>query len=247
MGESEAVAFANAPTYIAKDRNQALLGYRNRIQTNNVLNINTNIDATKAIEVTNNSINTKELLTELLNYIKLNSAATIDYTTYNDINNYIYDNVLVNKDSNLYILKYEHIHGQKENEPVYMSEKQSIKTFMNYAFDHNWGFEKNIASFNGAFLIPEIVSESEITCDMMGKNQYRVLEVGKSLSIPIIFEYFLDGEKLSSIMKTLAFDLRTSILQEPEHYILNVKAMYDYSQTNADLANNISLLDNLTE
>jgi hypothetical protein len=107
MGESEAVAFANAPTYIAKDRNQALLGYRNRIQTNNVLNINTNIDATKAIEVTNNSINTKELLTELLNYIKLNSAATIDYTTYNDINNYIYDNVLVNKDSNLYILKYE--------------------------------------------------------------------------------------------------------------------------------------------
>jgi hypothetical protein len=128
-----------------------------------------------------------------------------------------------------------------------MSEKQSIKTFMNYAFDHNWGLEKNIASFNGAFLIPEIVSESEITCDMMGKNQYRVLEVGKSLSIPIIFEYFLDGEKLSSIMKTLAFDLRTSILQEPEHYILNVKAMYDYSQTNADLANNISLLDNLTE
>ena len=91
------------------------------------------------------------------------------------------------------------------------------------------------------------MSESEITCDMMGKNQYRVLEVGKSLSIPIIFEYFLDGEKLSSIMKTLAFDLRTSILQEPEHYILNVKAMYDYSQTNADLANNISLLDNLTE
>ena len=247
MGESEAVAFANAPTYIAKDRNQALLGYRNRIQTNNVLNINTNIDATKAIEVTNNSINTKELLTELLNYIKLNSAATIDYTTYNNINNYIYDNVLVDKESNLYILKYEHIHGQKENEPVYMSEKQSIKTFMNYAFDHNWGFEKNIESFNGAFLIPEIVSESEITCDMMGKNQYRVLEVGKSLSIPIIFEYFLDGEKLSSIMKTLAFDLRTSILQEPEHYILNVKAMYDYSQTNADLANNISLLDNLTE
>ena len=74
-----------------------------------------------------------------------------------------------------------------------------------------------------------------------------IYKLKEAVSVPIIFEYFLDGEELSSIMKTLAFDLRTSILQEPEHYILNVKAMYDYSQTNADLANNISLLDNLTE
>lgn len=163
-----------------------------------------------------------------------------------DISDFIYDNILPESDSNLFILKYEHIHGKdSSNQPVYMSEKNTITNFMNYSFD-GWGFDKKTA-FNGAFLIPEIISETQITCDEYDTNQYKKLDVGKSLSIPIIFEYYLDGDELKSITKTLAFDLRTSLLQDPEHYTINIKAIYDYSQTNADLSANISLLDSLSE
>ena len=123
--------------------------------------------------------------------INIKYTNSIDYTNV-DISDFIYDNILPENESNLYILKYEHICGKDlTNQPVYMSEKQKISDFMNYSFD-GWGFDKKTA-FNGAFLVPEILSETQIICDEMDKNQYKKLDVGKSLSIPLIFEYYLDG------------------------------------------------------
>ena len=240
------------PNYMSQDRMQVLLGYRER-ENNITVNINKskilediNIDDIPAESTTEYA---KEIVSRVVN--AFNSAVTLKYSNnidYSSINisDFIYDNILPESDSNLFILKYEHIHGKdSSNQPVYMSEKNTITNFMNYSFD-GWGFDKKTA-FNGAFLIPEIISETQITCDEYDTNQYKKLDVGKSLSIPIIFEYYLDGDELKSITKTLAFDLRTSLLQDPEHYTINIKAIYDYSQTNADLSANISLLDSLSE
>ena len=240
--------------YMSMDRKQALLGYRER--TDNLLVSMTDEDIISKIDI--DSIISKDpqsseyittLISNISNVLKsslsLQYSNNIDYTNM-DISNFVYDNVNENADSNLYVLKYEHIHGKDmTNQPVYMSEKNSITNFMNYSFD-GWGFDKK-TSFNGAFLIPEIISETMLTCDEMDTNQYKKLDVGKSLSIPVIFEYYLDGDELKNITKTLAFDIRSSLMQDPEHYVLNIKAIYDYSQTNADLAANISLLDSLTE
>lgn len=241
------------PNYIKQDRNQALLGYRERVDNISVdisSDVINNLDISSIINIDPTSPEyARNLVSCILNAAKDNInikyTNSIDYTNV-DISDFIYDNILPENESNLYILKYEHICGKDlTNQPVYMSEKQKISDFMNYSFD-GWGFDKKTA-FNGAFLIPEILSETQIICDEMDKNQYKKLDVGKSLSIPLIFEYYLDGDELKDITKTLAFDIRTSLMQDPEHYVLNIKAIYDYTQTNADLSSNISLLDSLSE
>ena len=48
-----------------------------------------------------------------------------------------------------------------------------------------------------------------------------------------------------SITKTLAFDLKTSLMREPDHYILSVTAKYDYSQTNASSQSYSNIIDGI--
>ena len=54
-------------------------------------------------------------------------------------------------------------------------------------------------------------------------NQYKKLNVGESLTIPILFEYYLtDSFTNSSITKTLAFDLRPSLTRQLDNYIFRI-------------------------
>ena len=72
-----------------------------------------------------------------------------------------------------------------------------------------------------------------------------LLDVGKTLSIPILFEYYLTGNidtDTNKITKTISFDIRPSLMHEAENYILSVTAKYDYSQINSSTNSN-SLLD----
>ena len=101
--------------------------------------------------------------------------------------------------------------------------------------------------YSGAFLIPELISKTQILCDTKESNQYKLLDVGKTISVPILFEYFLvpDENNNISITKTLAFDLKTSLMKEPDHYILSVTAKYDYSQTVASSQSYANIVDGL--
>ena len=81
----------------------------------------------------------------------------------------------------------------------------------------------NINDINGAFLIPNLLSSSQIVCDNELNNQYKKLNVGESLTIPILFEYYLtDSFTNSSITKTLAFDLRPSLTRQLDNYIFRI-------------------------
>ena len=82
-------------------------------------------------------------------------------------------------------------------------------------------------------------------CKYFDNNQYVKLEVGKSLSVPIKFEYFLNSTT-NEVTKTIAFDLRSTLLKDPEHYILSVTAKYNYDVSASDY-DSIKLFDQVSD
>ena len=149
---------------------------------------------------------------------------------------YLYENC--DNTNNEYLLKYEHIYNSVNN--TYLNDTTSISDFVNK-------ISKPLRMFDGAFLIPELISRTQMLCDSKESNQYKLLDVGKMISIPILFEYFLENTDNTnvSITKTLAFDLKTSLMREPDHYILSVTAKYDYSQTNASSQSYSNIIDGI--
>ena len=125
---------------------------------------------------------------------------------------------------------------------VYMSNKDSIDTTIN-------NYKGDIKDYNGAFFIPELIDKTQILCTTDKENQYYVLDSGKSVSIPLLFEYFLVSSNVSieTIKKTLAFDIRTSMVRDIEHYIISIEAKYDYTQSSATSQSYTLLNDSLSE
>lgn len=224
MQNSQPVFIGKLNEYIGKNNKQALLPYNPRVKSSNISN---------------------------WNYLSLDNSGNITYESYNnsDLSNDIELNWLYNNcdnSNNEYILKYEHILNytkvNNEENISYLSNSVLFSEFIqNMA-------QNNVNYYNGAFLIPELISKSQILCDTTESNQYKLLEVGKSLSIPILFEYFLSQSDMStnvSISKTLAFDLKTSLMKDPDHFILTVTAKYDYSQSIASSSSYSNLIDGI--
>ena len=208
--------------YIGIDNKQALLPYRNR---GNIIN-STNYWGYISYESNNP--------------VYQIGAVTSSDSLYSDIENlYLYENA--DNTNNEYLLKYEHIINNVSGENTYLSNMMSITEFISKSSHANKKY------YSGAFLIPELISKTQILCDTKESNQYKLLDVGKTISVPILFEYFLvpDENNNISITKTLAFDLKTSLMKEPDHYILSVTAKYDYSQTVASSQSYANIVDGL--
>ena len=200
--------------YLGVNNKQVLLPYINRVKTNATNNWGI-LSFEKTVNESNKIINAKPL-----------------YQTYsennanNDFKTYLYSNV--DDSYNNYILKYENIKSLKNSKSTYLSSNISLSNFIKNTN------KTSVNYYNGAFFIPELLSKSQILCDVKGKEQYKTLEVGNTLTIPLLFEYFLmpDDESTNvSISKSLAFDIKSSLIKDPEHYILTITAKYDYSQT----------------
>ena len=207
--------------YINIENKQALLPYRNR---GNIIN------STNYWGYLSYDPNLKKAT------YKIGSIESSDslYASIKDL--YLYENC--DNTNNEYLLKYEHIYNSVNN--TYLNDTTSISDFVNK-------ISKPLRMFDGAFLIPELISRTQILCDSKESNQYKLLDVGKMISIPILFEYFLENTDNTnvSITKTLAFDLKTSLMREPDHYILSVTAKYDYSQTNASSQSYSNIIDGI--
>ena len=207
--------------YINVENKQALLPYRNR---GNIIN------STNYWGYLSYDPNLKKAT------YKIGSIESSDslYASIKDL--YLYENC--DNTNNEYLLKYEHIYNSVNN--TYLNDTTSISDFVNK-------ISKPLRMFDGAFLIPELISRTQILCDSKESNQYKLLDVGKMVSIPILFEYFLENSDNTnvSITKTLAFDLKTSLMREPDHYILSVTAKYDYSQTNASSQSYSNIIDGI--
>ena len=209
---------------IGKDFNQPVVGY---VLRNSLYNILWN---QLSIVQTNNNTTA-----EIIN-------STYDYTTVNP-SMFIYDD----KQQNKYILKYEHLVGKENGKDFYMSTNMSFNTFKSKATN----LESNSSGlFVGAFFIPELVTENALICQQKDDAQYLELAAGESISIPVLFEYYMNGAEntATEITKGLYFDLRPSLFKDPSHYMINVTAKYNYTVNNSDIVNMTNpLIDTVTE
>ena len=157
-----------------------------------------------------------------------------------DIDFFMYENNL----SNNYLNRFEDIVGIKDGNAVYLDSETSISEFITNNIVN--GVNPSTNTFIGAFLYPDITGRTSILTNG-GENDFIEIEVGKSISIPIVFEYYIDGENIRSITKGLYFDLRDSLITDAKHYMLELTANYDYSSTGNVLNSSTILFDNVTE
>lgn len=226
---------------------QAMLGYRKRYNDNNSIVNYSNMNKYSTLTMNENG--------ELV--FANSNEATISNENYNGLNYnnvdphiFIYDNSTV-ADNN-FLLKYEHIVGHGVNasslstDKVYLSEGQSLQNFISTYKPANIS---NVSDLNGGFLIPNLLATSQLQCSDDTNNQYITLDVGNSISVPILFEYYLDGTSSNgkSVTKTLCFDLKTSLVKDCDFFTLNVTAKYDLSLLNNNLNNIASLQDRVID
>ena len=131
--------------------------------------------------------------------------------------------------SNNYLTRFEDICGINElGSVVFLDDHTSISEFISLNTVN--GITSGFNTFVGGFLYPDLLGKSTILTD--GKyNSFIELETGKSVSVPITFEYSLDGEILTEITKAIYFDIRDNLDYEPTHFMLEITAHYDYTST----------------
>lgn len=154
-------------------------------------------------------------------------------------------NVLSNiKNNNGFLLCYENINfnkvvnGSTDIKPYYVDQTIPFSSFFetnttNKLVDNKIYISKK-EDLYGGFLIPKLNTDKDLICDVIGTNNYKTLDVGKTLSIPLLFEYYLSPSIQDNIEKTIAFDLKPSLLKEPVHYIISFSGNYNYSASNID-------------
>lgn len=146
----------------------------------------------------------------------------------------------IDENNNKYILKYEHIFINESGTKIYLTEKDSLSAFCSRG-------NLNSSDLNGAILIPQLDNNTQLLCNSKQqlKNQFYKLDVGKTIAIPVIYEYYIDGSTIDSVQKTLCFDIKTSLMQSPVNYVVNIKSEYISSNTKYDYSNFVSLNDKL--
>ena len=225
---TDRLSFTSINTYMKRDFDSPLLGFRKR-DSGEIKGI---IESTWiGLDYKGNGV-----FDQLRTTYSLEESSTKLYKT-KTIDFFMYENTL----SNNYLNRFEDISGlNKDGNVVYLDYESSISEFI---LNNNVsGVNPATNTFVGAFLYPDITGRSSILTE--GKyNSFIEIEVGKSVSIPITFEYYLDGETLKSVTKALYFDLRDSLINEPLHYMIELTANYDYTSTGSILNSSTLLVD----
>lgn len=228
--KSSKMTFSGTNNYMKKDYSQMLLGYRKR----------NNGEIKNFVESTWIGLDYKGATT----FEQLSSQMTLNDTNIEKYKNkgidfFMYENTL----SNNYLNRFEDICGvNRVGNTIYLDEESSISEFINV--NNVLGSQPGTGTFLGAFLYPNIEGRKSILTEG-NYNDACIIEPGQSVSIPLVLEYNIDGENISSITKAIYFDLRDSLIQEPKHYMVEVTANYDYTST-GNLINSASLFDEVT-
>lgn len=218
--------------YINDDNNQVLLGFRNNRYISG-------FDYTK-IEA--------NMSDDSLDALISNGEVTGIDTLLSNFNTYIYDNynILGGEDTqhiktiggnviNTYIAKYENfVITRSSGTYQYLDDKTSLSGVIRNIYRSNTSDSSATAVSNtddliGGFLFPNLLSKSQILTDG-GNTSAKYIDVGGSISIPIVFEYYVESSQ-PTITKSMYFDLRNSLITDPLHYMLEVTGNYDYTTT----------------
>ena len=234
--ESTSLDFVSSFTnYIHDNNSQALLGFRNNIYVSgfNYASLTEVSDVQSAIkewQKGNTAVDPKKATD--FNFYK--------YSNYNDLS--LYENLSdvekLNKlYVNRYILRYEDFVIQQTTGTAasYLTAESSIADAINkgiWSVNDSNNTATNItdsAELIGGFLFPNILSTAQLLTDG-GQFAYKGISAGNSISIPIVFEYYVESTS-PSITKSIYFDLRNSLINDPIHFMVEVTGNYDYSTT----------------
>ena len=147
--------------------------------------------------------------------------------------------------TNALILKYENISiarvdsgsdGTDNSKYIYMNNNDVSLSFTNLInmnatsimnFLSNESKSKSITqdALCGAFFIPQLLSKDYLLCE--DEKYYKEIPVGDSISIPLLFEYFMN-ENNYEVTKTLHFDIKTALSKEISHYEISINCIYNY-------------------
>ena len=80
----------------------------------------------------------------------------------------------------------------------------------------------------GAILYPYPLNKEDFTINNSGQL-YKLIKPKESITLPLIFEYNLgeNDNKIDKISKTISFDVRTSLYNDPTNYKVAIKANYE--------------------
>ena len=138
-----------------------------------------------------------------------------------------------NKDTNRWLIRYEDIVKTSSSDSSIKQNLSNETTFDDFMSGGSVVEFNNTNMFVGGFLYPNLLSmQSVLTTGKEKDSKY--IEVGESLSIPIVFEYYVNSN-VSSITKSLYFDLRNSLISDPLHYMIEVTGNYDFSSGNISM------------
>ena len=189
--------------FIGLNNQQMLLGFRDRDLSNGLL---TWQELTIQFDDTPSVIYSEDNLSNVDNLYNSD-----------DVSRFVYKNS---------IMKYEHIqYIPKDDDSVikYFDSDTSITYELSEGLN---GLQNNyfntINDLYGMFLIPNLLNKSQIICDTDKNNQYKKLNVGESISIPILCEYFINNQENKDIYKTIAFSLQTSLTKDIDNYIFKI-------------------------
>ena len=214
---AERCTFIALNSYIKKDYSQALLAYRKRNE-GEIRNI---------VDVSWVGLDFSE---ETNSFTQLHSILNLEDTTLEQYSKKGIEFFMYQEDfTNNYLNRFEDVCGINDlGEKVYLDEHTSIPEFI--ALNTVNGITAGTNTLCGAFFYPDLLNKSSILTDGTQRG-FVEIEVGKSLTIPVTFEYSLDGELVTKITKALYFDIRDSLDYDPQHYMVELTANYDYSST----------------
>ena len=186
-------------------------------------------------------------------------SAASKYYDYSDVDEnefrYVFNN---SAHSNALILKYENISvhqtgdsNDRKDQLIYLNNYDSSLSFkaLQSAKATISNFEANglikSDTLCGAFFVPQLKSKDFLLCE--DENYYKEISVGDSISIPLLFEYFINEEQ-HEVTKTLHFDIKTALSKEISHYEISVNCVYNYMNyiepdENATTSNTDTLLN----
>ena len=230
----------NYNLYISKDNSQAILGYRQRSDKNDLTVVNSTLRW---------STLNRDMSIDVPVYTSISSSSQELYEKYVDSDEslYMYQEIYENTTSNKWVMKYEHFLGKSNDSEaalIYLSQEDSLEKFYTQNMFNN---TSGVSSLEGAFLVPELLSDNALRCDTTLKNQYKNLGIGESLTIPVLYEYYISPSHNNtvSIKKSLSFDLRPSLLQNPINFTVEVTAYANYTQNVIDASDENTLYDEL--
>lgn len=186
-------------------------------------------------------------LTASINLIKTPEKLSSEIYKELDIDFFVYKNSTYggNGEDNKYLMRFEDIQGKNANNQIVKLD--NVTPVIDFLTKYKpTGFTQD-SDFSGAFFYPNLMNRSQIMTEG-GEKDSVYIDVGKSLSLPVVFEYYLDGEAKQSIAKSLYFDIRNSLVSNPLHYMVELTGNYDYSAA-GDIYNNfdnVELADNVT-